>query len=357
MKNIAYFLAAVCAVALNAQAQFTPGDLAVFRVGDGAQTLANTGNSVFVDQYDTGGSLVNSVAIPASGPSALLVSGTASSEGALGLSADGRFLTLAGYNTAQPYSSDLTATPASTVHRGVGSLDASGAYTLAASTSSGVSGSNVRSGITDGAGNYWVAGGAGGTFYAGNNETAGVVQNAVANARVLNIINGNLCFSTSSGTPGIYAFSGTPATAATASLLIGTGTGSSPYGFAISPGGTVAYVADDRSAGGIQRYDKMGGTWSLTYTLNSGTGVRGLTVSFSGLNPVVYATTTGNSRNSLIMVTDTGGSSTATTLATAGANEVFRGVAFVPTPEPATWVLLLAGGGTLAWRCRRNRRL
>jgi DNA-binding beta-propeller fold protein YncE len=213
----------------------------------------------------------------------------------------------------------------------------------------------VRSGITDGAGNYWAAGGAGGTFYAGNNGTAGVVQNAVANARVLNIVNGNLCFSTSSGTPGIYAFAGTPTATATASLLIGTGTGSSPYGFAISPAGTVAYVADDRSSGGIQRYDKTGGAWGLTYTLNSGPGVRGLTVSFSGPNPVVYATTTGNARNSLIVVTDTGVSSTATTLATANANEVFRGVAFTPAPEPATWVLLLAGGAVLAGRGRRHR--
>jgi hypothetical protein len=356
MKSVSYFLAAVCTLALTARAQFNPGNLAVFRVGDGVQTLANTGNSVFVDQYTTAGSFVNSVAIPTSGGSALIVSGTASSEGALALSADGRFLTLAGYNTARPFSSDLTATTAATVHRGIGLLDASGAYTLAASTSSGISGANVRSGVTDGAGNYWAGGGAGGTFYVGNNAAAGAVQNTAANSRVLNIINGSLYFSTGSGTPGIYGFTGTPTSTATASLLIGTGTGSSPYGFAINPAATVAYVADDRSSGGIQRYDKTGGTWGLTYTLDSGTGVRGLSVSFAGPNSVVYATTTGNSHNSLIMITDSGVGSTATTLATAGANEVFRGVAFVPAPEPATWVLLLLGGGALGKSRGRNRR-
>ena len=63
-------------------APFTPGNLAVLRVGDGAAALTSAGTAVFIDEYTTTGSLVQSLAIPANGSPQLVVSGTASSEGA-----------------------------------------------------------------------------------------------------------------------------------------------------------------------------------------------------------------------------------------------------------------------------------
>ncbi len=340
-----------------ARAQFSPGNLAVFRVGDGTQTLANTGNSIFVDQFTTGGSRVNSLAVPASGVSALIVSGSATSEGALSLSADGRYLTFAGYNTGLPYGSSLAGTKSSDVARGVGRLDANGNYTLAATTGTSFNKNNVRAAVSDGAGNYWAAGANSGTVYMGTTAPAGAVQAAVANTRVLNIINGNLYFSTGSGgTYGIYEFDGTPSGGATAALVIATGAGSSPYGFAIN--GTVAYIADDgSSAPGIQRYDYDGTTWTLSYTLGTGSsnGARGLAVDFSGTDPVIYATTGESSANRLIAITDTGAGSTVATLDTAAANTAFRGLAFTPAPEPGSWVLMLAGGGTLVLLRRWNQ--
>jgi hypothetical protein len=122
---------------------------------------------------------------------------------------------------------------------------------------------------------------------------------------------------------------------------------------------TIAYVADDTtsSAGGIQRWDFNGTSWSLTYTLGTGAaniGARGLAVDFSGLTPVIYATTAEATANRLIAITDTGAASLATTLATASANEIFRGLEFTPViPEPS--VAALAGIGlAVAFRVRRR---
>src|ERR1700753_1208005 len=74
-------LAALVSVtfSLRAQAPFAPGTLSVLRCGDGLEPLTNTGNSVFIDQYQRNGALVGSLAIPNSGPDALILSGVAGS--------------------------------------------------------------------------------------------------------------------------------------------------------------------------------------------------------------------------------------------------------------------------------------
>jgi hypothetical protein len=91
-------------------ATFGPGNIVIVRVGDGTQTLTNTGNTVFLDEYTTNaiwaavqGTLVSpvqSIQMPTNwvgqnGP--LIVDGTAAPNGALSLSTDGRYLLLAGY--------------------------------------------------------------------------------------------------------------------------------------------------------------------------------------------------------------------------------------------------------------------
>jgi hypothetical protein len=353
MKKLLYSTPIVL-FALTIHAQFLPGNLAIVRLGDGTQTLGNTGNSVFVDQYTPVGGLVNSLAIPDSGASALIMSGNATSEGALSLSGNGHFLTIAGYNTTRPFGSSLANSTSAAVPRGIGLIGANGSYTLAATTTSQYSANNIRGGATDGANNFWGAGANSGTYYFGNNAAAATVQSTVANTRVIADIGGNLFFSTSSGTSrGVWEIPGTPTGAGSATALLNTGSSGSAYDFAFNPSMTVAYVADDTTsaAGGIQRWDFNGSTWSLTYTLGTGTaniGARGLAVDFSSPNPVIYATTAEATANRLITLTDTGASSTATTLATASANEIFRGLEFTPTivPEPST--LALAGLGLLA---------
>ena len=87
---------------LNAQ-PFKPGDLVIYRTGDGTTGLVNTGNPVFLDEYTPTGTLVQSIEMPTSASGAnnpLIASGAATSEGQLTRSTNGQYITLTGYDAA-----------------------------------------------------------------------------------------------------------------------------------------------------------------------------------------------------------------------------------------------------------------
>ncbi len=328
---------------------FDPGNLAVLQVGNGSATLTSAGTALFVDQYTTGGTFVNDVAVPSSGTGQLVSSGSASSEGDLTLSANGQYLVLAGYNVAAGTAGVAGATSA-TVPRGIASIDAAGNYSLAATTASFYSGNNIRGGTSDGHGNFWGAGPAatGGTVYLGTGTPA---QISSVNSIVVKDIGGNLYYSTGKGTTGIYKISGTPTSGTATPTLVFAN--AAPSDFAFNTSLTIAYVAN--TAGGIQRYDFNGTSWSLTYTLDSGTAMNGLAVDFSGANSLIYSTTADG--KILDEITDTGSGSAANTLATVdGTTEAFRGLEFTPVvaPEPSTLALIGLGLAT-AWGCHRRR--
>jgi len=341
---------------LVAQAQFTPGALVALRVGNGSAALSSAGTPIFLDEFDpVGGSLVYSLAIPSSGFPALVNSGTATSEGALNLSANGQYLVLAGYNAAAGTPSIAGSTSAS-VPRGVATVDASGNYTLAATSTSFFSGNNIRSAASDGAGSFWAAGANTGVAYMGNNSAATAVSaSPLTNLRVIQTIGNNLFYSSGSGSSrGIYEVAGNPTSGSTTAVnLINNGSSASPYDFAFNTAMTIAYVADSDAyttssgIGGVEKWSFNGSAWAFDYSFSLGTnGAVGLAVNFSGPNATIYATSA--SGNSLFEVTDTGAGATGMLLATAGANEAFRGLDFAPqaTPEPST--LALGGLGLAA---------
>jgi autotransporter-associated beta strand protein len=313
---------------------FAVGHLVVNRIGDGSGTLGSTGTAVFMDEYTGGGTLVQSVALATNGANATVNSGSASSEGALARATDGSVITLGAYN-ANSGTAGIASTTSVSVPRVAVTLNVNGISALAATTASQFSGANIRSTATDGTNNFWAVGQTSGTYYLGTNSTAATVQSAIANSRVISTFNGNLYFSAgAAGNFGVYQFTGLPTGSATPTKIIDTTASSSPYAFAFNAANTVAYIADDAaitSGGGIQKWTNNAGTWSLAYTLtNAGTGSRGLTVDFTGANPVIYATTTESQTNRLFTITDTNVNATATTLATAAVNTVFRGVSFAP---------------------------
>ena len=264
---------AIVALITSAQAQFTAGNLVVLQEGDGTAALSNVGTEIFLDQYTTGGSFVNSMAIPSNGPTALVNSGTATSEGALNLSANGQYLVFAGYN-AVAGTTGIASTTATAAPRAVATVDANGNYILQATTSSYFSGNNIRSGTTDGNGNFWAAGAIGGVNYLGTGTPASI-GNTVANSRVIQDIGGNLYYSTGSGLRGIVEIPGTPTSggAGGTNYVIPTGTqfgtGASPYDFAIN--GNTADVADSNeftnstTAGGVEKWSYNGSAWVFDY--------------------------------------------------------------------------------------------
>jgi len=338
-------------VAIGRAQSFDPGDLAVLRVGNGSASLTSAGTAIFVDQYTTVGSFVSSLAIPSTGSGVLVNSGSASSEGQLTLSANGQYLVFAGYNVAAG-TAGVAGASSSSVPRGIATLDANGNYSLIATTATYYSGNNIRGGTSDGNGNYWGAGAAstGGTVYLGTGTPA---QIASSNSLVIQDNSGNLFYSTAKGATGIYEIAGTPTSGtATPTLVLAN---AAPSDFAFNTSMTIAYVAN--TSGGIQRYDFSGGSWTLSYTLDSGTGMNGLAVDFSGTDPLIYATT--ESGKKLIEITDTGSGATANTLATVdGSTEAFRGVDFTPqlVPEPSACALMLMGLAGLWDLHRRNRK-
>jgi hypothetical protein len=320
--------------------QFSPGNLVVLQAGNGSSALVNTGNPILLREFTPAGVPAFSVAVSNS-VSPMVISGSAVSEGGLSLTPNGKYLVFAGYATALGFTASLSGSSASTLNRGIGIVNAAGVFTRVATSPAFYSGNSIRSAGSDGAANYWAAGGNAGANYFGLNAAATIIQTSVTNTRNVMAFNGNLYFSTGSGTAGIYRVgNGFPVSAGqTCSLLIATSgtttTSSSPYAFYFNPAMDICYVADDRTPvnnGGIQKWVFSASTWSLAYTLATGAayGARAVVADFSGVIPRVYACSSEGSFNRLIAINDLGSGSTATTLATAPANTIFRGLAFSP---------------------------
>ena len=346
MKRLLLIALLTALIVSSLVAQFTAGNLVILRVGDGSAALSNASTAIFLDQYTPTGTLVNSLPLPTSGASVIANSGSATSEGALSRSGDGRYLVLAGYGRV-PGTASIAGTGIDSVKRVVARVDALGNINVTTRLGDAYDANNIRGATSlDGTG-FWTSGTASGTFggvhYAVLGATTSTqVSSTLTNIRVVGVFNNQLYATSASGAfMGVSTVgTGLPTTSGqTIAILNGfpTATGPSPYGFSVNPAGNMIYVAHDSSSTtgrGVQKWTLSGGTWSLAYTLSSGltAGVRGITVDWSGANPVIYATDaiTG-ALNRLVKVVDAGSSSAFTALATAPANTVFRGVAFAPT--------------------------
>ena len=337
-------------------AQFTSGNLVVLQVNDGVATFTNTGNAVILREFTPAGATGFSVNVPTSGTTALIVSGSATSEGALSLSANNKYLVFGGY--AQAITNTISLASSTTIPRSVAIVDAAGNYSMVASSSTFHLGNNIRSATSDGNNNYWSAGGNDGTDYFGTSSPTVNIQNAVTNTRCINTFSNNLYFSTGSGTKGVYKIgAGLPTTSGQTNTIIvdvtGSGVGSqSPYAFFFNPSQTVCYIADDRSianGGGIQKWVNSSSTWTLAYTIGTGSastvGARGVVADFSGTTAVVYATTAESTNNRIISILDAGSTSAATTIATSTTNTIFRGLAFSPCNTPS--ITSVTSNGTI----------
>jgi hypothetical protein len=369
-------------------------NLVVARIGDGVQALSGaTGNTLYLDQYTPAGVYVNTVQIPDEGIGQPYGTGGADStsmpfgslaltfpgagsdvihHGLLTLSPngpDGQALSFAGYCEAYPFSgTDVSASAGngSNQWRGVAEINGFGYYTLPYTNTGLYSGGShaIHSAVDfDGTGtSFYSAGlpGSGGIKYLVTSfqpaSGGGIVAigGSANGCEVPEVINGNLVFSDGSASPpGIYMCSGLPTAPTTPTIII---TDAHPVDFAESPDGNTVYVSDSAAfggtsvqAGGIQRWDMVGGVYTFSYTLatapSSTVGALGLTVDFSAnttwgagvTGAKVYATTADVPGNRLVKVVDNGPASAATTLVTANPGQLLTGLRFGPIVAPPSF--------------------
>jgi len=350
---------------LHATGGFTPGNLVVYRVGDGAAALSGNAAAVFLDEYRPNGTLVQSIPMPTaasgSGNRALTASGTATSEGELTRSVDGQYLVAAGYNAA-PATTGVATSTSTVVNRVIARIDANGLIDTTTALTDGISGGNPRGVVSTDGHDFWIAGtsGSGGIRYAAFGATSSTSLSAApTNLRHAGIFGGQLYVSSASG-----AFR-----LATVGTGLPTGAGqtitqlpgipntipnppNSPYSFFfadLSPtvaGVDTVYIADDSTAasgGGILKFSlSASNMWVANGTVSGTIGTTNLalrTLTGTVSNGVVTLFAAG--QTTLATFTDASGyngtvTGSLTTVVNAPSNTVFRGVAFAPSASGPT---------------------
>jgi hypothetical protein len=360
-RTIKYFiLTTILLAGLTGFAQaaaFTAGNLVVCRVGAiGGGALGSAATAVFLDEYTTAGSLVQTIAMPTAddGPNqTLTASGSATSECFITRSQNTRYIIITGYDA--PVGTLAVATTSSaTFARVLGSIDAAGIINTSTTTTGFASG-GIRSAASDDATRFWAVGSVTGVVLqsVGGSGLGTTVSSTATNLRTINIFNSQLYIGSGAGAIRLGTVgTGLPTAAATVSATlpaaIPTAAPFSFNGFFFAdlspgvPGVDTLYVADDQSAaaGAVRKYSWDGTTWTAVGT--SAVAVyRGLTGSVSGGVVSLY-TTRGANGTEIVSMSDTSGfggtfAPTPVSIATASANTAFRGIAFAPiAPTAAT---------------------
>ncbi|HEX8241682.1 MAG TPA: Calx-beta domain-containing protein [Allosphingosinicella sp.] len=337
-------------------AAFTPGNLVVYRVGAvGGGALSGAAFAVFLDEYTPAGVLVQSIAMPTADSGSnqtLTAAGSATSEGLLTRSVDGRYLLLTGYDAAVG-TATVAGTTAAAAPRIVGRVAADGTVDTSTVLTGSFTGTNIRSAASeDGTAIY--AGGGNGLVYTTFGSSTAPTLLTSQNTRAVQLVNGQLYESSASGTVRIGAVgTGEPTTTGqTVTNLSFSGTNAhtlgSPYGFyfadltAAVAGVDTLYVSDDGL--GLLKFSLVGGSWVENGLVGANADdYFGLTASVSGTTVTLYATRrNGSAADTIVSLIDTGGYNTAfsssapTTIATASANTIFNGIAFAPQAAAPT---------------------
>jgi hypothetical protein len=360
---------------------FTFGNLAVVSVATGG--AAGNAQAVSILEYSptvaNQALPVQTIALPSTGTGTrLTMSNNDGLEGSLDLSANGRYLTLAGYNATAVTTANVAQTSTeggSPVVRVIARIDIFTGTTPTpnlTTTTSSYSQVSIRSAATNDGTRFWTGGlglsdplpGTGlrtTTFGATGPATA---VDGTVDARALHVFNGQLYGSTATTIFRTNVAQPTGSSAIT--TLVNAGL-SNAVGFvlldrsAAVTGVDTLYVADRTL--GLVKYSTADGTnWSFESILSG--GITGITGQVSGSSAELFVTT-GNGAtagNLLQRFTDTAAfdaafnpADTYATLATAGAGTVFRGVAIVPEPSS----ILLCGAvafGFAGAAVRRYRR-
>ncbi len=363
-SRLAVAALAISAGSAIALADFTPGNLVVSSINGTTNAAQSVSLLEFTAVDPNQPAPISTTNMPTAANGAnfrFTLSGSATSEGALTRSVDGRYLTIAGYDAALGTAS-VAGTTSANNPRVIGRIGSDFGIDTTTGLGDAYSGNNIRSVVSTDGTDFWTAGPAVssiGIRYAtlGSSTSTGI---AATNSRVANIYSNQLFIGASSNP--IYGVAtvgtGLPTTTGqTVSALPGfpAASGPSSYDYVFTDA-TTLWVADDRSVannGGLQKWLFDGSNWNLAATYNTGltAGLRGLTgeTDASGA-ATLYAVTADSSANKLVSFTESAGF---TTLATSAAGTIFRGVDFAPVvPAPASIALLSIGTVLIARRRR-----
>lgn len=337
----------------------------VVRVGDGATALSTSSAAVFLEERDTTGAIVRTIALPtaaAGNNSPFTLTGTASAEGGLSLSGDGRYVTLGGYSVAPGVASiNLTtnlSTDASPTKRVVARVAADGTIDTSTRLVDAFNTSSIRGVASSDGSAFWASGNSGsgatgGVHYValGSEGPTVRVYGGQNNLRHAQVFDGQLYVSSAAGTlRGVLAIgTGLPTTtgqtAVQAAPFASTLSANSFAVLDLSPvvvGPDTIYLAFDQAGvagtANIQKWTYDGIAWSQatfapTLTSSAAPNAIGLATWLDGA-AVHIVMTTSESPSRLVKIVDDGSTSTpeASVLATAATNTAFRGVARSPLP-------------------------
>lgn len=262
-KLFALVAAIVLTLVAQASAALSPGDVVVYRVGNGSAALSSSGTQVFLDEYEPSGELVESIALPTAASASnkpLVASGSATSEGLLTLSGDGNYLLATGYDAAVG-TSKVAETKSASTPRTIARVNAGGEVDTSTALTDAANENNVRSATSSNGTDIWVGGAAGGVRHTtlGSSTSTGLNETD-KNVREVSISGGRLYASADPTKAGALTIatvgSGLPTTATQtiANLPFSTAP-KQPYAYGFLTLGLGAtpdtlYVADNIGSGG-----------------------------------------------------------------------------------------------------------
>jgi hypothetical protein len=309
--------------------------------------------------------------------------GDSNAVGGVARSADGRYVSMAGYTTA------VGGAAASSAARVVARVNAVGDADTSTTLGTAFATQNIRGAVSNDGSSFWITGNGnttaplGALLYAPLGSTAPTVitsrtvpvtssNAAFNNSRTAVIADGNVWFSSEKGTAGVYRLSGLPTSGQSPTQPLAFGSdGAGVISIVLLKHDPSATSADTmyvvRETQGIFKFSFDGTTWTNRGAIDAGPATNAYAAVTGKVDTAgdfrLYATKGTSAGNSVVTMTDSAAYDAApamsaqTTLATAPAGKVLRGIAFAPSdpalavPGAPTAVSGTPGDGkvTLSW--------
>jgi len=340
----------------------TPGNLVVYRVGTGQAALTTGATAVFLDEYTTSGTFVQTITVPASGSSAMTAAGTATTEGIISPSQDGTKLVFSGYR-ADAGLAAVAGTSSTANPRVIGAVDLTGSVdTSNAVTDTGAV--TIRSATTVDGTTYYISTSSNVRYVGTPGGAATSTSVDARNSRQVNLGNNVLYASNGSTaiTPKVQSYGVLPTGTTVPTTVVNLATTDAVNGFALfdldaGVAGPDTLYALSTVQSQLQKYTFDGTSWTASGFIGS-VAAANLTGVSSGGSVTLYLTTT----TAIQTLTDssgynaniTGSISALPTPVIAATNTGFRGIGILVVPEPATATMLLAAIMCLGARGRRG---